>query len=291
MIRRIRLRTALLSAGAAVLATVGVSAAVPSAATQAVATTTVSTVAGAASAKPAEPKPTVVLVHGAWADSSGWAGVITRLTKAGYPVVAAGNPLRGLAIDTAAVKDVLRGIEGPIVLVGHSYGGAVITNAAAGDRDVKALVYVAALAPDAGESLADLSAQPIAHPIPPAPVREVPTVAVDGTKGVDRYLACDAFRATFAADVDPVTAATMALTQRPLAASASAEKTEATAWRTIPSWYLVSTQDRVIAPDEERYLAARAKAHTEEVHASHAVMVSRPGVVAHLIIEADHGTR
>lgn len=135
-----------------------------------------------------EPKPTVVFVHGAFADSSGWYGAMDRLRKDGYAVRAANNPLRGLPSDSAYVRDFLHSIKGPILLVDHSYGGEVITNAAAGDLGVKALVYVAASVPDVGESLADLSAHPVDHPAAPLPLQEVEFTKPDGTRGSDVYI-------------------------------------------------------------------------------------------------------
>lgn len=259
----------------------------------AVVTTSAASTAQAASPaktpQPASQKPTVVLVHGAFADSSSWYGVIDRLHRDGYSVRAVPNRLRGVSTDSAAVADVLHTIKGPVVLAGHSYGGAVITNAAADDPNVKALVYIAAEVPDKDEKLSDLSKHPIAHPLPPLPTKQVPTTLPDGTKGTDIYLDPAQFRARFAADVDPRTAADMAATQRPLVADTGTS--EAAAWRTIPSWYLVANQDRTIAPDLERWMAERAGAHTEEIDSSHAAMVSHPGAVTHLIEEADHDTR
>jgi pimeloyl-ACP methyl ester carboxylesterase len=275
MARRIRTRTALLAVGTAAVVAAGVSMAFPAAAAQ----------------TPGTARPTVVLVHGAFADASSWNGVITRLRKDGYPVRATANPLRGLPTDVAALKDVLRSVDGPIVLVGHSYGGAVITSAAAGDPDVKALVYVTAFAPEAGEPLGELLAHPVAHPAPALPLVAVPTTAADGTQDVDLYIDPAKFRETFAADVDANTAANMAVTQRPASQSSFGHAGTAAAWKTVPSWYLVAKQDRAIAPDLQRYMAQRAKSHTEEVNGSHAVMVSRPGVVAHFIEDADRGTR
>lgn len=275
----------LLAIGAASVVALGAALAVPASAAQIPASE------AAAKSIPQGAKPTVVLVHGAFADSSTWSSVIARLTRDGYPVRTVSNPLRGLPTDAAAARDVLRSIDGPIVLVGHSYGGAVITNAAAGDPDVKALVYLAALAPDAGEAAFGPTNVPIEHPLPPAPLVEVPTVAADGTRSADEYVATDQFRARFAADVDPVTAATMAATQRPLDRGANASLSTAAAWRTIPSWYAVTTQDQGLAPELQRFLAKRAHAHTEEISSSHAVMVSHPAAVTHLIEEADQATR
>ncbi|WP_020124714.1 alpha/beta fold hydrolase [Streptomyces canus] len=266
-----------MATSAAALVAVGAAMAVPATASPATATQ--------------EAKPTVVLVHGAFADSSGWKGVIARLTHDGYPVRTVSNPLRGLPTDTAAAKDVLRSIHGPIVLVGHSYGGAVITNAAAGNPNVKALVYLAALAPDAGEKAYGPSDVPIEHPLPPLSVDEVPTVAADGTVSDDLYLPQDEFRERFAPDVDPATAAAMAATQRPLDKGANSSLSTAAAWRTIPSWYLVTKDDQIGSPELERFFAKRAHSHTEEIDSSHAVMVSHPGAVTHMIEEADYGTR
>ncbi|MFF9490190.1 alpha/beta fold hydrolase [Streptomyces sp. NPDC014676] len=274
----------LLSIGAATLVAVGAAVAVPASAAPNPSGDTVT--------KPAaqQAKPTVVLVHGALADSSGWAGVVKRLTHDGYPVRAVANPLRGLPTDTAAAKDVLRSIDGPIVLVGHSYGGAVIGNAAAGNPNVKALVYLAALVPDKGESAAGPEI-PVEHPLPPLPVVTVPTVAVDGTKSADLYLAQDQFAKRFAGDVNPVTAAAMAVTQRPLDAHANGSTSDAAAWHDIPSYYLTAAKDQILEPEKQRYFAERAKAHTVEVNSSHAVMVSHPVAVTRLIEEADHETR
>ena len=280
--RLVRPRTARLGlAGAAALLTVGLAAGTAEAAPA----------TAAHAGQQAATKPTVVLVHGAWADSSGWDGVIQRLEAAGYPVRAAANPLGGLAGDSASVRSFLDSIPGPKIVVGHSYGGAVVTDAAAGDPDVKALVYVAAFAPDAGESLAGLSAQPVAHPIPALPVSPVPTVAPDGSQGAELYLDPAKFRAAFAADVPARTAALMAATQRPLAAAAFTEASGQPAWKTTPSWYLVAKQDHAIAPDLERAMAKRAGSQTVEINSSHAAMVSHPAAVTQLIEDADRGTR
>ena len=244
-----------------------------------------------ATTHPSTAKPTVVFVHGAFADSSGWDGVMRRLRKEGYPVRAASNPLRGLAGDATYVADFLHSINGPVILVGHSYGGAVITNAAAGAPNVKALVYVAAFAPDTGESLGALSMRTVEHQVPPLPLERVMFTEPDGSTGVDLYLKTAEFRAAFAADVDPATAADMAATQRPIDAAAFGSTSGSPAWKDIPSWYLVATRDQAIAPDLERYMAARAGSHTIEVNSSHAAMVSHPGAVAQLIEQADRGTR
>jgi pimeloyl-ACP methyl ester carboxylesterase len=206
-------------------------------------------------------------------------------------VRAATNPLGGLATDSASVRSFLDSIPGPKIVVGHSYGGAVVTNAAANDPDVKALVYIAAFVPDTGESLASLSAQQVAHPIPALPVVPVPTANPDGSQGAELYLDPAKFREAFAGDVPARTAALMAATQRPLNAAAFTQTTQQTAWKTTPSWYLVAAQDHAIAPDLERFMAKRAGSHTEQINSSHAAMVSHPTAVTHLIEEADRGTR
>lgn len=285
MTRRSPVRAALRSISAAAIVALGVAMAVPASAAQAPGSGAVT--------KPVAhgTKPTVVLVHGAFADSSSFNDVITKLLRDGYPVRTVANPLRGLPTDAAAAKAVLHSIDGPIVLVGHSYGGAVISDAAAGDPDVKALVYLAALVPDTGEGASGPADVPISHPLPPLPVAGVPTVAADGTPGTDLYLAQDQFRARFAGDVDPVTAATMAVTQRPLDRGAGASPSAAAAWRAIPSWYLITAQDRTLAPELQRFFAKRANSHIEEISSSHAVMVSHPDTVTRLIEEADRMTR
>ncbi len=240
---------------------------------------------------PSAVKPTVVLVHGAWADSSSWDGVIDRLRRAGYPVVAAADPLEGVAQDSAAVASLLRSIPGPIVLVGHSYGGAVITNAAAGNANVKALVYIAAFAPDEGESVNDLIHMKVAHPLPDLPVVPYPVQNANGTTDTNVIIDRAKFRQVFAGDVNPTIAAEMAATQRPAASGAVTEPSPHAAWHTIPSWYLVAKQDQALAPDVERFMAARAHAHTVEADGSHAVMVSHPDTVTHLIETAARSTR
>lgn len=240
--------------------------------------------------RPPAAKPTVVLVHGAFADSSSWNGVIERLQAQGYPVVAAANPLRGLASDAAYVRSVLSSVKGPIVLAGHSYGGAVISSAAAGDPDVKALVYIAAVTPEVGETTAELvnkfpgntlggHLEPVPFPLP------------GGGEGIDLYVKPDAFGQHFAADVPAKTAALMAATQRPAATAALEEKATQAAWKTIPSWALLATEDKAIPLAAQKSMADRAKSTTVEVKASHAVTVSRPGPVADLIMQAARATK
>ncbi|WP_239121008.1 alpha/beta fold hydrolase [Catellatospora chokoriensis] len=235
-------------------------------------------------------KPTVVLVHGGFADASAsWNPVIKRLQKNGYPVVAPANPLRGLPTDVAYLKSVLDSVKGPIVLVGHSYGGAVITNAAAGDSDVKALVYIAAFMPDKGERLGELIGKFPGSEIQAA-LNPVQFPNPDGTTGTELYLQPDKLRAVFAADLPESTTMLMASTQRPFSASSFEDVTQEAAWHTIPSWALIARQDKAIPAELERYEAKRANSKTVEVDGSHVAMVSRPDVTTNLIIAAATAT-
>ena len=240
---------------------------------------------------PAEPtesatgvKPTIVLVHGAFAESSSWESVVERLLAKGYPVVAAANPLRGVHSDAAYLANLLDSISGPVVLVGHSYGGSVITNAATGRVNVKALVYVAAFAPDAGESAATLIAKYPGSALGSALLPPVPLS--DG--GIDLYIKPSEYRDSFAADVPPRIAALLAATQRPLAAAAQVEPSGPPAWNGIPSWFIYGTGDKAIPPALQPFMAERAHSrHTVTVEgASHAVMASHPEPVVKLIVEA-----
>ena len=194
------------------------------------------------------PKPTVVLVHGAFADSSSWNGVVTRLQHDGYPVIAAANPLRGLASDAAYVHAVLQTVTGPVVLVGHSYGGSVITNAALGDSHVRALVYVAGFAPDTGESALELSNQFPGSTLG-ATLEQIPV----GGGAVDLVVRQDLFPQQFAADVPLPEARLMAVAQRPVAAAALNEPSGEPAWRTIPSYFLIPTGDKNIPPAAQEF--------------------------------------
>jgi pimeloyl-ACP methyl ester carboxylesterase len=232
------------------------------------------------------PKPTIVFVHGGWADSSGWNGEISRLEQAGYPVIAPANPLRGLTSDADYVRGVLRSISGPIVLVGHSYGGAVISNAARGVPNVQALVYIAAFAPDTGESLETLVNQNPGTMIVPAnlDVRQYPLPG--GGEGTDLYIKKAAFHDAFAGDLPLSTTNLMWAEQRPFSAAAFSEPSGDPAWKTVPSWYLLSTNDHAIPPAEQWFMARRAHAHIETVAASHVPMISHPEQTTHLILEA-----
>jgi pimeloyl-ACP methyl ester carboxylesterase len=244
----------------------------------------VSAQAAAASAQ----KATVVLVHGAFAESASWNGVVTRLRSQGFSVVAAANPLRSLKGDSEYVASLVRTIKGPVVLVGHSYGGAVITNAAAGNGNVKALVYVAGFAPLAGESAQALSSKFPGSSLGPA--LAPPAALPNG--GNDLYIQQDKFPAQFAADVPAAEARLMAATQRPIAESALGEPSGAAAWKTIPSWFIYGSLDKNIPPAAQSFMAKRAGAkRTVEIKgASHVVMVSHPAEVAGLIQEAAAAT-
>jgi pimeloyl-ACP methyl ester carboxylesterase len=245
------------------------------------------TASGAATARTASVKPTVVLVHGAWADASSWDGEIGRLQSAGYPVVAPANPLRSLSGDAAYIASLLKTIKGPIVLVGHSYGGAVITNAATGNPNVKALVYIDAFVPARGESVLSLAAKFPGSELP-ASITEAPYTQGAGQSGVDVYIKPADFRSAFAGDVSPAKANLMAITQRPVTLAALSEMSGAPAWTSIPSWYLVGRQDEAIPPATQLFMAKRAHSHTVEIDASHASLVSHPAAVTKLILRAAH---
>ncbi|MET8223164.1 alpha/beta fold hydrolase [Streptomyces sp. NPDC004082] len=234
-------------------------------------------------------KPTVVLVHGAFADSSSWNGVVERLRKDGYPVLAVANPLRGLASDAEYLHSVLDHVKGPVVLAGHSYGGAVISEAAADSPQVKALVYIAAFSPDKGESALELSNKYPGSTLGPT-LDAVPFPLPGGGTGTDLYIKPDKFHHQFAADVPTRVADLMAATQRPVASSALEEGATAAAWKTIPSYTLIATEDYNIPPAAQRFMARRAHAHTTEVKASHAVTVSRPQAVTRVIEQAARDT-
>ncbi|MDQ1038505.1 pimeloyl-ACP methyl ester carboxylesterase [Streptomyces sp. V3I8] len=236
-------------------------------------------------------RPTIVLEHGAFADAASWDGVVKRLQLAGYPVVAAANPLRGPANDAAHLRGVVEHIDGPVVLVGHSYGGTVISQAAAGLEDkVKALVYIAAFLPDSGESSLGLTNKFPGSTLGAA-IDSVNYTLPDGSQGADVYIKPDKFHQQFAADVPAGKARLMAAGQRPVAAAALEEKSTQAAWRTIPSWSLVTTGDRNIPVAAQRFMSARAHAHTTEIDASHAVSVSRPDAVTRIVEKAARTVR
>jgi pimeloyl-ACP methyl ester carboxylesterase len=230
-------------------------------------------------------KPTIVLVHGAFADSSSWDGVIERLLADDYDVVAAANPLRGLATDAQSVSDVVRAVEGPVALVAHSYGGAVISNVAADSGEIVGLVYVDAFAPEPGESCFGLAAKFPGSMLGEATVRPVPRR--DGT--TDFYVASGAFHEVFCQDVPAPPAARMAVTQRPATQEALVELSgERPLWKDVPSWFVIGAEDRIIPPALQRFMADRAGARrTLEIPgASHVAGVSQPDAVVQLILEA-----
>jgi pimeloyl-ACP methyl ester carboxylesterase len=233
--------------------------------------------------------PTFVLVHGAFAESASWNGVIAELQPRGYSVIAVANPLRGLESDAAYLRSVLDSLEGPIVVAGHSYGGSVMSEAADGVAGVAALVYVASFNLEVGESTAELAAKFPGGELGAA-LDPVPFPVAGAATGTDLYIRQDQFREVFAADVDPDVAALMAATQRPIAASALEDSATKAAWKAIPSWTLVTTEDLAIPPASMRFMAERAGSTTVEVDASHAVTVSQPGVVAELIDTAARAT-
>lgn len=249
----------------------------------------------AASAHPRshQPKPTVVLVHGAWADSSSWSGVVRSLQHDGYTVDVPPNPLRGLTDDAAYLAAYLQTITGPIVLVGHSYGGAVVTNAATGNANVKALVYVDAFVPDQGESVVQLAAarrgSALAVADPTTVFSLVPYPGA-GSGDFDLYVLPTVFRTAFANDLSPSNAAVLAATQRPVALSALTAPSGLPAWKSIPSWYLVGAADQVLPAAEQQAMAARAHSHIAAVNAGHLSMISHPKSVEQLIVDAARAT-
>jgi len=237
---------------------------------------------------PAAPQPTIVLVHGAFADSSGWNTVAGRLLGDGYPVVAFSNPLRGPISDADYLRQFLSTIDGPVVLVGHSYGGAVITNAATGDPDVRALVYIAAYALAKDESVAAANALGGGHTdvIDHLVLRPFPGAAGGDA---DAYIDPAYFPTLFAQDLPKSTTRAMAATQRPGALAALLTPSGSPAWEDIPSWYLVARQDRIIPPEAERAMAERAGSTTVEIDSSHVAMMSHPSAVLSLITAAARG--
>ncbi|MEV7200597.1 alpha/beta fold hydrolase [Streptomyces griseoluteus] len=242
--------------------------------------------AGGPSGGAGEEKPTIVLVHGAFADASSWNGVVGPLQRDGYKVIAAANPLRGIPQDSTYVASLLKSIKGPVVLAGHSYGGEVISQAAAGNSNVKALVYIDAIMPDAGESFTSLSAKFAPAPLTKA-FRPVPFRNGDGTSGTDVYVQTDKLRQVFAQDLPVAQTDLLGATQRPIALSAFTDKLTAAAWHDKPVYVLVGKQDRSIDPALERYEAKRAKARkTVEINSSHVSLISHPQAVKDLIVDA-----
>ncbi len=238
---------------------------------------------GAAQAR--EPaKPTIVLVHGAFADSSSWNGVTERLVADGYTVVAAANPLRGVKADAAYVSSLVASIDRPVVLVGHSYGGAVISGAANGRKNVKALVFVAAFAPDRGEAAVELAGR-----FPGGTLGEALAAPVKlAGGGVDLYIDRSKFHAQFAHDVPAEQSALMAAGQRPIAEAALKEAAGEPAWKALPSWFVYGSGDKNIPAAALAFMAERAGSKNSVVvaGASHVVMVSHPEAVADVIKQA-----
>jgi pimeloyl-ACP methyl ester carboxylesterase len=226
-------------------------------------------------------KPSIILVHGAFADATGWAKVLLLLQKDGYSVTAVQNPLKSIADDVATTKRAIESQPGDVVLVGHSYGGAIITGAGADNPKVKALVFVAAFAPDAGEAIGALIAQ---YPPTPLGAGLVPDSA--GFLYIDRAK----FKEIFAKDVTEEEAAVMAATQKPVAGASFGETQTVAAWKTVPSWYIVSTQDHAINPDSERFMAKRMNATTSELDASHVSFISQPEKIVAVIKAAAEAT-
>ena len=221
-------------------------------------------------------KPTIVLVHGAFADGSSWQKVIPILQRDGYSVIAVQNPLTSLAADVETTKRVVDAQTGPVVLVGHSYGGAVITAAAAGSSNVKSLVYIAAFAPEVGEAIGAFGDKY------PAPLG----AALRPDKAGFLYVDPAQFHTVFAADLPEVETRVFAATQKPIIGSVFSATVDQATWKTIPSWYLVAQDDRAINPDLERFYAKRMGAKTTEVKSSHVPFLSHPAVVARLIEQA-----
>jgi pimeloyl-ACP methyl ester carboxylesterase len=229
-------------------------------------------------------QPTIVLVHGAFAESASWSGVIEPLVAEGHQVVAAANPLRSLAGDAAAVSDLVRTIEGPVVLVGHSYAGSVISNVDPDAGEIAGLVFVNAFAPEPGEHCFQLAAMFPGSQLGEETSRPVPRS--DGT--TDLYVAWQSFHHVFCQDVPALDAAVMAATQRPATVEAlTGPSGDRPLWKEVPSWFLIGEEDRIIPPELQRFMADRAGAHQTVAveHASHAMPVSRPDATARLILE------
>jgi pimeloyl-ACP methyl ester carboxylesterase len=247
--------------------------------------------AHAASASPSTAaKPTIVLVHGAWADGSSWDGVASILQEDGYTVDVAPNPLRGLTYDTAYLQDYLASISGRIVLVGHSYGGAVITDAATGNANVKALVYDDAYLPALGENISTLStAQSALAPAVTNPASVFKLVQYPDPPAanvVDTYLLPSVVTADFAPDVSPAEQALLTATQSPTSLAALAQPSTEPAWKTIPSWDVIGRQDKIIPEAAQLMMAHRAGSHITEINSSHISLISHPAEVAAVILKA-----
>ena len=237
-------------------------------------------------------RPTVVLVNGAWANNAAWSGVIGRLQTEGFTVDAPPNPLQSLKGDAATIADLLKTIKGPIVLVGHSYGGAVITNAATGNRNVKALVYVDAFAPAKGESVLALDSSKPGSALGAGPTKVFNFVPFPGAKKGDAelYVKPSVFEQAFANGLPAKEGAVLAATQSPAVYSALTAPSGTPAWKTIPSWYVLGTIDKAIPPAIQLFMAQRIHAHITRVRAGHLSMVAAPGLVAKVIAAAAKAT-
>jgi len=231
-------------------------------------------------------KPTIVLVHGAFADGSSWDGVIERLQRRGYRVEAPAVALRGVGEDSAYLASLVKQIEGPVLLVGHSYGGALITNAASDVGNVVGLVFVAAFAPDTDEVLGEVAAESKDSVLMTVLVQRTYPTGKDGETEPEFVIDPARLREAFAADLPEDRAAVMAATQRPAAAAAFSDKSGPPAWKTLPSWAVVATQDKAAGADIVRSMARRAGAEIVEVDSSHVVMVSHPQEVTDVIVRA-----
>ncbi|HEU4946723.1 MAG TPA: alpha/beta hydrolase [Kribbella sp.] len=232
-------------------------------------------------------KPTIVLVHGAWADASSWERVVERLQDDGYTVRAVANPLRSLSGDAAYVRAILETVTGPIVLVGHSYGGAVVTNAATGIPNVKALVYVNSFALDAGETATEAAGPDSALAVPdPTTVFDLVPATLPPTATTDLYLKESAVFTSFATGLSADDKAVVTASQRPVTVGALNEPSGTPAWRTIPSWYLIGTEDQIIPPDAQRALAKRAGSTVTEFDAGHLGLITEPKTVTRVIEQA-----
>lgn len=238
------------------------------------------------SGTPTSGTPTVALIHGAFADSSSWAGVVERLQADGVPVVAIVNPLRGLAYDTAYVASAINQIQGPVLVVAHSYGGAVISNACATTPNTVGLVFVAAFAPEIGENLLQIEGESRDSVLSSALVEEMYPAGEGGEPAVEYVISAGMFHAAFAADLPAKQAAVMQATQRPAAQACFSEQATAAAWKNLPAWAVIATNDRAAGTDVVRDMAKRAQADATEIAGSHVIMVSQPQAVTEVIRRA-----
>jgi pimeloyl-ACP methyl ester carboxylesterase len=230
--------------------------------------------------------PTVALVHGAFADAGSWAAVAERLLAAGVKVHNLANPLRGLATDSAYIASAISQISGPVLAVGHSYGGAVITNAASHASNVVGLVYVAGFAPDENETLGEIEGTSRDSVLGPALLQAQYPTGSDGETAVELYVNPASFHEVFARDLPETQAAVLAASQRPVAASAFDEKSGVPAWKTLPTWAVVATGDKAAGADVILSMAKRANANTVELNGSHVIMISQPEPVTDVILKA-----